>query len=209
MSTTVKHYPNNLNFLSSASATITLLRIPNVVYFTQQIPLPGINLGVANFPGIQLDQPIPGDNLTFDDFTMTFKVDEDLSNYLEIQEWMRGLGFPYSQDEYGNLIKKTNNQQPNPSTVARRSVLPDANSYSDASMVILNNNNHPILDVTFIRMFPIGLSGLEFTTTDSDTTDVTATATFKYAYYTFRSIKDSKTILPELSDPFSDISIKR
>ena len=35
-----------------------------------------------------------GEKLTFGDLTLTFLVDEDLSNYLEIQNWMRGTWIP-------------------------------------------------------------------------------------------------------------------
>ena len=34
--------------------------------------------------------------MDFGDLSLRFLVDEDLTNYMEIQKWMRGLGFPES-----------------------------------------------------------------------------------------------------------------
>ena len=34
--------------------------------------------------------------MQFDDLTLRFMIDENLENYMEIQNWMRGLGFPES-----------------------------------------------------------------------------------------------------------------
>jgi hypothetical protein len=45
------------------------------------------------------DIELPGDKLIFGDLTLRFLVDEDLENYLEIQNWMRGLGYPESLQE--------------------------------------------------------------------------------------------------------------
>ncbi|MCI4407512.1 MAG: hypothetical protein JHC26_00335 [Thermofilum sp.] len=181
--------PENQNFLLDGNFTFILTRTPTVTYFTQGASIPGISLGVATYPGLTADQPLPGETLTFDDLTVTFKVDEDLKNYLEIQEWMRGLGFPYSQNEYGDLVKnpRPTDKFPNPSDVrARRSSpVPDTNDFSDGTLTVLNNNNHPIIDVTFVRMFPYTLSSLDFSTANSNTTEITATVNFKYAYYYF------------------------
>jgi hypothetical protein len=208
MSITPRNYPKNINFLNDASATFVLTRIPNTVFFSQGMSIPGISLGRTNQPTPLVDQPIPGDKMTFDDFPLTFKVDEDLKNYIEIQEWMRGLGFPYSHNEYGDLIRNSKMNQVNPSIVVsgRRPVL-DANSYSDGSLTILNNNNHPILDVTFVRLFPYQLTGLDFSTSNGETTEITATVTFAYSYYYFRDIKTSKNILPVMVDGFSNVAL--
>ena len=54
----------------------------------------GLDLGVATQNNYLTDIPRPGEKITFGDLTLSFLVDEDLSNYLEIQNWMRGIGFP-------------------------------------------------------------------------------------------------------------------
>ena len=53
-----------------------------------------MNLGVANQMNYMKNIPRPGEVIEFEDLTLQFYVDEELKNYLEIQQWIRGLGFP-------------------------------------------------------------------------------------------------------------------
>ena len=82
----------NKNFLSPTGFKFILNRAPKVVFFSNQVNIPGINLGVTEQPTYLTDIPIPGDKIEFNDLNLRFLVDEDLENYLEIQHWIRGLG---------------------------------------------------------------------------------------------------------------------
>ena len=44
--------------------------------------------------------------MDFGDLSLRFLVDEDLTNYMEIQKWMRGLGFPESLQEFDKFEKE-------------------------------------------------------------------------------------------------------
>ena len=46
--------------------------------------------------------------MNFEDFKLRFLVDEDLENYMEIHNWMTGLGFPYSLEQYKELRDNSN-----------------------------------------------------------------------------------------------------
>ena len=39
-----------------------------------------------------------GDDLTFDNLEITFLVDEKLANYIELHNWLVGIGFPSQED---------------------------------------------------------------------------------------------------------------
>ena len=56
---------------------------------------------------------------------------------------------------------------------------------SDATLTILTNKNNPTLRVNFKNCFPTSLSGLDYTTQNTDTEQLTATVTFKYDIYEF------------------------
>ena len=86
----------NRNFLSATGFRFILNRTPKVAFFSNSVNVPSLTLGVANQPTYLKDIPIPGDKLEFEDFTVRFLVDENLENYMEIQNWMRGLGYPES-----------------------------------------------------------------------------------------------------------------
>ena len=53
--------------------------------------IPDLNLGVANQPNYLRDIPVPGDKIDFGDLSIRFLVDEDLTNYMEIQKWNKWI----------------------------------------------------------------------------------------------------------------------
>ena len=65
-------------------------------------------MGNAVQPTYLKDIPIPGDKMEFEDLSVRFLVDENLENYMEIQNWMRGLGFPESLQEIYDLQDQKN-----------------------------------------------------------------------------------------------------
>ena len=66
----------------------------------QSSKYPCIRSGVAIQSTYLKDIDIPGDKIRFGDLNISFLIDEDLSNYLEIQRWIRGLGYPEKLDQF-------------------------------------------------------------------------------------------------------------
>lgn len=165
----------NRNFLSSIGFKFTLTRARKVSFFANSANIPGINLGVAEQPSYLKNIDLPGDKLQFADFNLRFIVDENLENYMEIQRWMRGLGFPESLAEIYDLQKVQG------ANVGYES--DSMNIYSDGSLVVLNSNSRPQFEVVFKDMFPYDLSDMEFDATNPDTEYFTAEVSFKYTIY--------------------------
>ena len=170
----------NKNFLNPTGFRFILNRAPKVVFFSNQASIPGLNLGVAEQPTYLKDIPVPGDKLQFQDLSLRFLVDEDLENYLEIQHWLRGLGFPDSLKE----IYEWQSSNPN----APSSTL---NYTSDGTLNVLSSSNTPNFKVKFLDMFPVSLSDLDFDATDSDIDYLTASVTFKYTIYNITDLDDN------------------
>ena len=170
----------NKNFLNPTGFRFILNRAPKVVFFSNQASIPGLNLGVAEQPTYLKDIPVPGDKLQFQDLTLRFLVDEDLENYLEIQHWLRGLGFPDSLKE----IYEWQSSNPN----APSSTL---NYTSDGTLNVLSSSSTPNFKVKFLDMFPVSLSDLDFDATDSDIDYLTANVTFKYTIYNITDLDDN------------------
>jgi hypothetical protein len=165
----------NRNFLAPVGFKFTLNRAPKVAFFSNSANIPDISLGVAIQPNYLNDIPVPGDKMEFGDFTLRFLVDENLENYLEIQNWMRGLGYPESLKEiyeWQNTNEKF--EQPNRSQM---------NLYSDGTLIVLNSNQNLNFQVVFKSMFPYSLSTLDFDATDQDIQYLTADVSFKYMLY--------------------------
>ena len=169
----------NRNFLSPTGLRFTLTRTPKVAFFANSANIPDLNLGVANQPSYLKDIDVPGDKLQFGDFSLRFLVDEDLKNYMEIQNWMRGLGYPESIRE---IIDFQNEET--------KTIIPDKTMdiYSDGSLIILTSNNNINFKVNFENMFPTFLSTLDFSATDTDVEYFTADVTFKYTIYNITDV---------------------
>lgn len=174
----------NRNFLSSIGFNFTLNRARKVSFFSNSANIPGMTLGVTNQPTYLKDIDIPGDKIIFQDFTLRFIVDENLENYMEIQRWMRGLGYPESLKEIYELQGEDTTQLGYDSQ--------SMNIYSDGTLQILNSNQRPQFEVIFKDMFPYDLSELSFDATNPDTEYFTAEVSFKYTIYDIYDPKGNK-----------------
>jgi hypothetical protein len=168
----------NRNYLSPLGFKFILAKYPKIDFFSNLAEIPGINLGVAIQPTYLKDIPIPGDKITYDDFSLRFLVDENLENYLEVHNWIRGLGYPENVAEYKKFI---NNDPFNPG-------VQDASAgQSDGSLIIYNSNYNPVVTVDFKGLFPTSLSTINFDATNNDIQYVTAEVNFKYTLYNIRT----------------------
>lgn len=179
----------NRNFLSPVGFKFTLTKAPKVAFFCQQAGLPELSLGIANQPSYLKDVPVPGDKLEYGDLSITFLVDENLENYMSIHNWLLGLGFPESGDQFEELVSDPNEV----SRYGRNQAQPDYNQqYSDGSLIILSSMFNPLHTVRFKDLFPYSLTGLDFDATSTDTDYFTATVSFKYTYYTITDMSGNR-----------------
>ena len=165
----------NRNFLSPVGFKFTLNRAPKVAFFGNTANIPGMTLGIAVQPSYLKDIDVPGDKIQFNDLSLKFLVDEDLENYMEIQNWIRGLGFPE------NLTEIYDWQRNNPSIDLQDKN--QMNLYSDGTLNILTSSNNSNFKVKFLDLFPYSLTDLQFDATDSDIDYLTAEVNFKYTIY--------------------------
>ena len=165
----------NRNFLSPVGFKFTVNRSPKVAFFSNSANIPGLTLGVAVQTTYLKDIDTPGDKIVFNDLTIRFLVDEDLENYMEIQNWIRGLGYPEKLDEIYDL----QNEQKYVNTADSKLM----NIYSDGSLQILTSSSAPNFKIKFRDLWPYSLSDLQFDATDTDIDYLTAEVTFKYTIY--------------------------
>ena len=161
---------SNRNFLSPVGFKFSLAKYPQVGFFSNTARIPEINLALAMQPSYLKDIDIPGEKLTYGDLTVRFIVDENLENYMIVHNWLTGLGFPESTQDYTDLITKNDTKDPK-------------SAFSDASLHILNSNFKDVAIVKFKDIFPYSLSSLEFDATATDVQYFTAEASFKYTVY--------------------------
>jgi len=94
---------------------------------------------------------------------------------MEIQNWIRGLGFPESIQQFNDLESEA--------VITTNKMQEGDNIYSDGTLQILSNNLVPKFQVFFKDLFPYNLSTLNFDATQTDQEYFTADVTFKYTIY--------------------------
>ena len=166
---------NNRNFLSPTGFKFALKRCPSAAFFCNQANIPSLDLGVAQQTSYLKDIDIPGDKIVFGDLNLRFLVDEDLFNYMEIQNWIRGLGYPEKLSQLEDLAEE--------GKIKSRFGQKGENIYSDATLQILSNSLVPKFQVMFKDVFPYSLSTISFDATDTDIDYFTAEVSFKYTIY--------------------------
>lgn len=94
--TALNTQPSNINMMSPLGFRFVIKRLPTVNYFCQQATIPALSMNPIDVGSPNSSVPMPGSKLFFDPLTIRFKVDEDLNNYMEIYNWLVGLGHPQS-----------------------------------------------------------------------------------------------------------------
>jgi len=161
----------NRNFLSPIGFKFNITKTPKVNFFCNSARIPEITLGTAVQPTYLKDIDVPGDKLQYGDLSLRFLVDEELENYMALHNWLTGLGFPESAQEFKDLITDQDDQRD------------PLEAYSDGSLSILNSNYRNVAIVKFTNLFPVSLTSLDFEATDTDINYFTAEVLFKYTIY--------------------------
>jgi hypothetical protein len=170
----VSDNPTNLNLLQANKYVLSFDRVPFAQYFCQTATLPGLISHNPEQPTPFGKKPIPANSLTYEDLIITFLVDEPLWAWTCIVDWLRGVTFPETFQQYQQLsiqqALQLNQGKP---------------QYADAQLMIMSNKNNPIMAVNFTDIFPISISGIEFDTKKTAEDIVTATAVFRYTSYSY------------------------
>ena len=178
--------PTELDYADPTKFKFSIKKLPIVEFFTVAANLPGINLGDAIFPTPLKSIPVMGDDLTYENLEITFLVDEKLTNYTEVHNWMVGIGFPQSRAQYAAL--RSEGQQTVPSQGKASGQQSISGMFSDATLTVLSNKNNPIVEVRFSNMYPVSLGALEFNQQATDVEYMTVSADFTYQLYEIHAL---------------------
>ncbi len=162
--------PLSTNLQGQSWFKFQLQRAPSVSFFAHEVKIPDITNMAATYPTQFLNIPLTGDHLAYEALNITFQVDTNFQNWLEIHNWMTGLTSPS-----GNTVPYANMQ--NAAKVSPYGL------YSEATLFITDSQRNPSLRFIFENTLPINLTGPQFTDTNNDMQYVSATATFKFTKY--------------------------
>lgn len=166
----------NTNPAHSANFLLSFDRIPGVAFSCQRVTIPGLQINHVPI-AIPSHNPMwrPGDIVQFNAFQATFTVNEDFTNWIELQRWMRSIT-PVEGPEALNTYIKEN-----------------GTSHSDAVVSITDNGNKPFLAVYFNYCLPYSMGDLVMSTTDSTAQEVLCDMTFVYSHYSVE-VKGKKVV---------------
>jgi len=170
--------PNILDYAQNSQFRVTFPNFPISEYFCTEINVPGVTMAQVDRPSSLANIPMVGDTLAYENFTMTFIVDEELKNFQEIYDWMVNMGFPYKHSQYKSKERADGMDQRKGDRVL----------YDDLLITILSSKNNPVVRCKLFEAFPISLSGLTYTQTNPDVEYLTASVEFAYMYYEFKPL---------------------
>ena len=169
--------PDIIDYAQNSQFRVIFPNFPISEYFCTEINVPGVTMAQVERPSSLSNIPMVGDTLAYENFTMTFIVDEELRNFQEIYDWMVNMGFPYAHSQYKSKERTDRLERKG-----------DRVLYDDLIITILSSKNNPVVRCKLFEAFPISLSGLTYTQTNPDVEYLTCSVEFAYMYYEFKPL---------------------
>jgi len=150
------------NYLNPTSFLVSVKRLPNVVFFTQRAILPSVSMSAVTTPTPLKNIYNVPDHLEYAELDLSFIIDEDMNNYLEILRWMEGIATPEKLSQYDRLQKS------------------EEGIRSDIVVVLTNSAKNPHIEIRYKDAFPLTISPISLDITPSDVQYPEATVTFRH-----------------------------
>ena len=146
------------------SFNMAIKDIQGVVFNLTNYTHPSVSLGQAQLSHKDASFKLPSNVITYDDLNLSFIVDEQLKNYLEVYSWMLRckplVGSP-------KLIHELR----------------------DITVYVLDSHKQPVLKFTYKDAFPTNLGALAYATNVSDTDVLTCDTTLAYQSFAVERVE--------------------
>jgi hypothetical protein len=171
--------PTTYDFLKPNGFRFAIKEIPQASYTCQKVMFPSLTFGAAIHHTPRLDYSLPGEKVTFGDLSISFIISEDMQNYKEIHKWMLGMGDHTGGDYFQELYEKRRQKATSSIDTTNNFRI----QYSDATLIVLNSANNPVVTILFKDVFPVSLSAIPFDSTVQSIMFQTCECVFKYATF--------------------------
>ena len=169
----VENQPDNLNILSPVAFRLVIEKFPLLTFWCQTANIPGVTITEGTMSTPYRDIPTMGEKIEFETLDITMIVDEDLSNFNEIMNWMKGSAPIDDKSQYTEYIN----------TRQRSGVMTEYQEYlSDATLHVLSNSKNVNKNVIFHDIFPTSLGAIPFDST-GDVAPITTDVSFQIRDY--------------------------
>ena len=157
---------SNLNYLQPTGFKVIIdrTRYPNLEYFVQSVSHPGASLTPIELPVRRITSvPLAGDKMTFSEVGFDIIVDENMTSYKEMYDWMTRI-----VNEGQVSAGERDTKKP---------------TYADITLSVLSSHNNTVQKIRYLDCVPTGLGAIEFQSTSGDTTFVTFNASFRFSQF--------------------------
>lgn len=148
--------PKNTNLLQPTKYSVSFPEISDTIYFCQKVNLPGVQVSEIPHVTPNLDLFVPGTKITYGSFDIEFLVNEDLTSWLYIYNWIKGITTDMNYRAYPKV---------------------------QAILTIYSNQNNPKFRIKYNDIFPLSLGDIEFDTTLSAEDHLVSRASFRFNYF--------------------------
>ena len=192
--------PTVMDYSQSNQFKLFMPIFPMVEWFVVRCNIPSVTLGQADQYTPFVDIALVGDKLQYGDFNMTFIVDEQLQNYMEMYNWMKNIGFPFSGVGQFNKLDRPDGQDRGANSAIRRSNSDtyvernDRDLYTDIIVTILSSKNNAVAEIQLYECFPVSLGSIEYNQQETDTTYATCDVGFAFTWYDVIPAKSTATV---------------
>lgn len=159
---------SNINYLQPTGFKLVVDRkkFGNLEYFAQSIDHPSVALDAATISYKRVNLHMAGDKLTFGQLTANIILNEDMSAYTEMYDWME------------RLVEENNKTKYDVRTDA------DNATSADISVVVLSSSNNKVKTIRYVDCIPTDIGNISFQATTSDIQYLTFPVTFTFSYFT-------------------------
>jgi hypothetical protein len=149
--------PEQYNELRDINFKMVLDDLPNVEYYTQDVSLPAMSLDAPRMASPYIDWQTGGSKMSFEPLNLTFIVDEDLKNVVELYKWMYKIQLTNEPEKY----------------------------FKSSTLHILDGNKETTTRIYFRNMIITNVSGFQLSSKSSEATPIDTTVSFVYSYFYF------------------------
>ena len=160
---------------------------PTTEWFVVRCNIPSVTLGQADQYTPFVDIAVVGDKLQYGDFNITFIVDEQLKNYMEMYNWVKNIGFPFEHEQFNKLDRpdftnRSGGQKYNPEKDTYSKVN-DSDLYTDILLHIMSSKNNLVATCEIYEAFPTTLGSIEYSQQETDMTYAQCEVGFAYTWF--------------------------
>ena len=159
--------PTNTNYLNPTFFKFYIGRVPAVTYFCQAVEMPGVELTVEEQETYFTPANHPSSKPDYGDLSIRFIVDEDLSNWRQIHDWMKEIS------NFNNFDDHTE----------------DHNEHcSDATLMFLTSGMNANIEVLFKNCWPVSLGGIALDSAVESMDNITSDLTLSFDSFEIRKL---------------------